>query len=87
MKEHLYSAVNNAMITDDSKYIRRAVAEEVLMPINVQTINRIKRTRLLNKAWKSLWLKLPSFVKTINTRNKHYLIYGWIMKIILKVYF
>lgn len=67
LKEHVINAVTSALAaSNDSKYIRQAVAEEVQMQINPQTINRIKRKILINSAWEPLWKKLPSYVNVMN---------------------
>ena len=68
LREHLVLTVAKA-VTSNTKGIKEAVATEVKEQINPRVINRIKRLRIIDGAWESLWLKLPSFVEIINTEQ------------------
>ena len=69
LREHLMMAIAKASALEP-KSLTKAVSSEVNVSISSSQISRIKRQKLLDNAWESLWRKLPSFVEAINSTNE-----------------
>ena len=69
LREHLVAAVTNAM-SSGAKGLKEAVATEVKVQVSQRKISRIKKLEKLDGDWESLWRKLPSFIDTINEKQK-----------------
>ena len=64
LKEYLIFSVAKSMHSDPN-----SIYSDVGMRIPKYTINRIKREKLPEKHWESLWRKLPHYIDLLNKKN------------------